>query len=67
MFTFVRFANAGDCVVGASRTDRGMANAEAASAVVIHLVRRHLQKDERKNNIHEQNGEYQIEAKQALA
>ncbi len=59
----MRFCDAGYCIVGASRTDRGMANAEAAKTVVVHLVRRHLQKDEINNNIHEQNGEHQIKAK----
>lgn len=34
-----------------------MANAEAAQTVVVHHVRRHLQKDELDNNIHERNGE----------
>jgi hypothetical protein len=40
-----------------------MANAAAATTVVVHRVRRHLQKDEIDKNIHEQNGEHQIKAK----
>ena len=60
-------ADTGDRAEGSSSADRGMANAEATSTIVIRRVRRHLQKDQINNNSHEQNGEYQIKAKQALA